>query len=56
MYSLIYISLLPKMQKLLQWFIALTYPNQNLKGVDSIIYSPLNVIHQVVSGTSDHHR
>lgn len=33
----------------------LTYPDQNLKGVDSIIYSPLNVIHQVVSRASNHH-
>lgn len=32
-----------------------TYPDQNFKGVDSIIYSPLNIIHQVVSGASDHH-
>lgn len=39
----------------LQRFIVLTYPDQNLEGVDSIIYSPLNVIHQVVSGASDHH-
>lgn len=34
----------------------LTYPDQNLEGVDSIIYSSLNVIHQVVSGASDHQR
>lgn len=39
----------------LQWFIALTYPDQNLEGVDSIIYSSLNIIHQVISGSSDHH-
>lgn len=32
----------------------LTYPDQNLEGVDSIIYSPLNVIHQVVCGASEH--
>lgn len=42
--------------KILQWFIVSTYPDQNLEGVDSIIYSPLNVIHQIVSGASDHHR
>lgn len=34
----------------------LTYPDQNLEGVDSIIDSPLNVIHQVIGGASDHHR
>lgn len=33
----------------------LTYPDQKLEGVDSIIYSPLNVIHQAISGASDHH-
>lgn len=32
-----------------------TYPDQKLEGVDSIIYGPLNVVHQVVSRASDHH-
>lgn len=34
----------------------LTYPDQNLEGVDSIVDSPLNVIHQVIGGASDNHR
>lgn len=42
--------------KIPQWHIVWTYPDQDLEGVDSVIYSPLNVIHQVVSGASDHHR
>lgn len=36
--------------------IDLTYPDQNLEGINTVIHSPLNVVHQVISGASDDHR
>lgn len=52
------------MQLFKHWFYRLTtfilltplpYPDQKLEGVDSVIHGPLDVIHQVIGGASDHY-